>query len=75
MAIPDYQTFMRPLLEYGADEQEKNIREAIAFLSDQFELSPEDRLQTIPSGKEPLVSNRREPEDPTSKPLKEGWTY
>jgi restriction system protein len=58
MAIPDYQTFMRPLLEYGADEQEKNIREAIAFLSDQFELSPEDRLQTIPSGKEPLVSNR-----------------
>lgn len=57
MTIPDYQTFKRPLLEYGADGVE-NIRDAISFLSDKFQPSPEERLQTIPSGKEPLVSNR-----------------
>ncbi len=58
MAIPDYQTLMWLLLEYGADGSEKNIRDAIAFLSDKFQLTPEERSQTIPSGKETLVSNR-----------------
>ncbi|HEX3664969.1 MAG TPA: restriction endonuclease [Rhizomicrobium sp.] len=58
MAVPDYQTFMRPLLSYGADGVEKSIRDAISVLSEEFKLTPEERAQTIPSGTETLVSNR-----------------
>jgi restriction system protein len=58
MSVPDYQTFMRPLLSYGADGGEKSIRDAISVLSDQFKLTPDERAETIPSGTETLVSNR-----------------
>lgn len=58
MTIPDYQTFMRPLLAYGSDGAEKNMQEAIAALSDQFSLTPEEREITVTSGKEKLVANR-----------------
>jgi restriction endonuclease Mrr len=44
MSVPDYQSFMRPLLAFGADGQEKNIRAAIDALADEFHLTPEDRL-------------------------------
>jgi restriction endonuclease Mrr len=34
MAVSDFQTLMRPLLTYGQDGGEKNIREAIKALAD-----------------------------------------
>jgi restriction system protein len=58
MAVPDYQTFMRPLLAFGADGQEKNIGAAIEALADEFHLTPEDRQLLVPSGKQTLLSNR-----------------
>jgi restriction system protein len=58
MSIPDYQSFMRPLLAFGADGQEKNISAAIDALADEFRLSPEDRQLLVPSGKQTLLSNR-----------------
>lgn len=58
MAVPDYQSLMLPLLKYASDGTEKNIREAIASLSDEFRLTTEDKELTIPSGKETLISNR-----------------
>lgn len=58
MSVPDYQTFMRPLLAFGADGQEKNIREAINALADQLHLTAEDRQLLVPSGKQTLLDNR-----------------
>jgi restriction system protein len=58
VAVPDYQTFMRPLLAYGEDGGEKNIREAINALANQFALTEQDRSLLVPSGKETLLSNR-----------------
>jgi restriction endonuclease Mrr len=56
--IPDYQSLMRPLLEFAADGSEKNIRDAVAYLAAQLKLSNEDRDQLLPSGKQTLFSNR-----------------
>jgi len=58
VAVPDYQSFMRPLLAFGADGQEKDIKDAINALADQFRLSPEDREQLLPSGKQTILANR-----------------
>jgi restriction system protein len=58
LAVPDYQSFMRPLLAFGADGQEKDIKDAISALADQFHLSDEDRQALLPSGKQTILSNR-----------------
>jgi restriction system protein len=43
MPVPDYQSFMRPLLAFAADGGEKNITDAIEALATEFNLSPQDR--------------------------------
>jgi Mrr N-terminal domain len=58
MPVPDYQALLRPLLAYGQDGGEKNIREAIKVLSDEFQLTERERSQQIPSGKQALMENR-----------------
>ena len=58
MAVPDFQTLMRPLLSYAQDGQEKNIGEAIKALADEFVLSENDRTQMLPTGKQTLLGNR-----------------
>jgi restriction system protein len=58
LPVPDYQSFMRPLLAFGADGQEKNINAAIDALADKFRLTPEDRTLLLPSGKQTVLANR-----------------
>ena len=58
MAIPDYQSLMRPLLACGQDGQEKNINDCIAKLAKQFELTDEERERLLPSGKQTIFANR-----------------
>ncbi len=58
MAVPGYQTAMRPLLEYAQDGSEKNIGEAIKAIADQFNLNEQERSELVPSGKQNLLSNR-----------------
>jgi restriction system protein len=58
LPVPDYQSFMRPLLALGADGQEKNINAAIDALAEQFHLTPEDRTLLLPSGKQTILANR-----------------
>lgn len=50
LVIPDYQTCMRPLLQFGADGQEKNIKDAIAALASSFKLSAAELDELLPSG-------------------------
>lgn len=58
MAVPDYQTFMRPLLLLAADGDEHGVSNVIAKLAEQFCLSEEDRSQLLPSGLATVLANR-----------------
>ena len=58
MAIPDYQTLMLPLLIVAEDGQEHSLREAIEILALQFRLTPEERKELLPSGRQATFDNR-----------------
>ena len=58
MAVPDYQTFMRPLLLLAADGMEHGINNAIGELAEEFGLSEADRSQLLPSGLGSVLANR-----------------
>jgi restriction system protein len=58
MAIPDYQTIFLPLLKFVSTADERSLRESIDFLSDEFELSEEERKELLPSGKQRIFDNR-----------------
>ncbi len=50
MAVPDFQSFMLPLLKLAADGQEHSLTEAVERLAQEFQLSEEDRGQLLRSG-------------------------
>lgn len=58
MPIPTYEDFMRPLLEFAADGQEKSIRAAIPALAQRFGLTDEERSTLLASGKQTVLANR-----------------
>ena len=57
MAIPDYQSLMLPVLLSSADG-ETRIGDAIDKLAQKLGLSPEERSELLPSGKQTLFGNR-----------------
>lgn len=57
MTIPDYQTLMRPVLEFGA-QGEVSIRDCIATLANKLRLSEDERSELLPSGKQAVFANR-----------------
>jgi restriction system protein len=58
MAIPDFQTVMRPLLAVVSDGREYSVAETLERLADHFKLSEEERKQLLPSGQQELFTNR-----------------
>jgi restriction system protein len=58
MAIPDFQTLMRPLLELHADGDEKTQPELRNALARQFELTEDDLAERLPSGTARTFVNR-----------------
>ncbi|HLW04719.1 MAG TPA: restriction endonuclease [Azoarcus sp.] len=58
MAIPDFQTLMRPVLEYASAAPERRLRDTYAAMADRFELSEEERREMLPSGRALLMHNR-----------------
>lgn len=58
MAIPDFQTLMRPLLELHADGQDKTQVELRDALAHRFELSDDDLAERLPSGTARTFVNR-----------------
>ena len=56
MAIPDFQTLMKPVLILSQEEQK--FSESVDKISDEFSLSREDREERIPSGKQTTIGNR-----------------
>jgi restriction system protein len=55
--IPDYQTLMRPVLECSA-RGEVRIQDVVERLTLQFQLSPSERAEVLPSGKQTVFANR-----------------
>lgn len=58
MAIPDFQSIMRPLLEAHQDGEEYVNRDLVASLADHFGLTEEERREMLPSGRARLLDNR-----------------
>jgi restriction system protein len=58
MAIPYYQTIMLPLLKLLGDKNEHSLRESINKLSTEFKLTENEKIQLLPSGKQPIFDNR-----------------
>lgn len=57
MSIPDYQTFMLPVLRKAAVGEVK-ISTVIEELADEFGLSDDEKAELLPSGKQTVVANR-----------------
>jgi restriction system protein len=57
MAIPDFQTLMLPVLRVSA-QGEIRVAEAVGRLSDEFNLTPDERAELLPSGRKAKMANR-----------------
>lgn len=58
MAIPDFQSLMRPLLEHLADGATRPNHETLEAMTTRFRLTEEERAELLPSGKQPVFVNR-----------------
>lgn len=58
MAIPDFQSIMRPMLEHLADRKVHKNRETNEFLAEHFQLLEEELSEMLPSGYARLFDNR-----------------
>lgn len=57
MPIPDYQTLMRPILEH-AQTGEFRIGGLVDILSDELELTVQERNEKVPSGRRTVIADR-----------------
>jgi restriction system protein len=58
MTIPDFQTVMRPSLALLADGETRRVRAVVAAITEQFELTDDEREQLLPSGRQRVIDNR-----------------
>ena len=58
MGVPDFQTVMLPLLKFAGDSKEHSVAEATDKLGQEFQLTPEERHELLPSGKQSRFDNR-----------------
>ena len=56
--IPDYQTCMLPLLKYAGDNNEHKFSDAVDYLSNEFNLTQEERKELLPSKTQDVITNR-----------------
>jgi restriction system protein len=57
MSIPDYQSLMLPVLT-ASEGGEVRIRDVVERLATELKLTPEERAELLPSGKQGLFANR-----------------
>jgi len=58
VAIPDFQSVMRPLLVHLSDGKEHSNQETLKNLAEHFQLSDEELAQLLPSGLQAVFTNR-----------------
>ena len=49
--IPGFQDVMLPLLTFASDGQDHSMADAVEALAHQFNLTPEERAELLPSGR------------------------
>jgi restriction system protein len=58
MAIPDFQSFFKPLLDIAADGQEYSLKEGRERIAKDLELSAHDLAELLPSAMQSKFENR-----------------
>lgn len=58
MTIPDFQTLMRPVLDYLSDGAVHRSREVKDAMADKFGLTDAERAELLPSGRQRTIDNR-----------------
>jgi restriction system protein len=58
MAVPDFQSFFKPLLDIASDGKEHSMRETREKIAAVFNLSQEDLSELLPSGTQTKFDNR-----------------
>jgi restriction system protein len=58
MAVPDFQTIMRPLLEFAGDGEAHSLQESYVALAHRFDLNQDDLDELLPSGRQTTFTNR-----------------
>ena len=58
MPIPDFQSAMRPLMEFLSDGREHTFRESLEHLASHFRLTEPELREMLPSGRQELFKNR-----------------
>ena len=58
MAIPDFQSLMRPLLDLASDGKQHALQEARETLAAKFGLTEIELKALLPSGRQPVFANR-----------------
>ena len=58
MAIPDFQSIMRPLLDHLSDGEVRRNQETNEYLAQHFQLTDEEQSEMLPSGYARLFDNR-----------------
>ena len=58
MSVPDFQSFMLPLLEFTADREEHKQSDAADALARHFKTNEADRREMLPSGRQTRFDNR-----------------
>lgn len=58
MALPDFQSFFKPLLEIAADGKEHSLQEARETIAKTMAISQEDLKELLPSGIQTKFENR-----------------
>jgi restriction system protein len=58
MPVPDYESFMLPLLRAVADGGEHHVRDVRDRLAAEFKLTAAERAEMLPSGKQSYFNNR-----------------
>ena len=58
MAVPDFQSFFKPLLEIAADGNEHSLKTSREILAEKMMISAEDLKELLPSGNQTKFENR-----------------
>ena len=58
MAVPDFQSFFKPLLDVAADGKEHSMKEAREIIAERMSIAEEDLRELLPSGTQTKFDNR-----------------
>jgi len=58
MAVPDFQSFFKPILDIAADNQEHSVKETRDVIKTVMNLTPDDLKEMLPSGTQSKYDNR-----------------